>query len=135
MPLIRYRTGDIGCWGRDCPCGRGWPVLKSLEGRIADIIELPSGRMCPSLKFYFPSHMKSDVSGIRQYQVVQREPGLFVFRYVQNGAGPGPECAREIREKIMEAAGEAVSVELERAESIPRGPGGKMRHVIPYRRR
>ncbi len=133
MPLIRYRTGDMGSWGKECACGRGWPVLKSLEGRLADVIELPSGRQCPSIKFYFPSNMKSDISAIRQYQVVQKAPGLFVFRFVPLGKGPPGECRKEIREKIVQAAGEAVAVEFEEADSIPRGPGGKFRHVIPLR--
>ncbi|HSB47187.1 MAG TPA: hypothetical protein VLD37_04170 [Candidatus Bilamarchaeum sp.] len=134
MPLIRYRIGDRGSWGGDCSCGRGWRVLKSLDGRKADVLRLPSGRICPSLKFYFPSRMKSDISGIRQYQVVQREPGLFVFRFVPSGKGPGPECLREIKAKVVQAAGEPVLVEFEETDFIPRGPGGKFRHVIPCRR-
>ena len=133
MPLIRYRTGDTGRWGRECACGRLWPVLESLDGRLAEAVELPSGRLCPSIKFYFPSGMKSDVSSIRQYQVVQEEPGLFVFRFVPSGKGPGPECLAEVREKLLQAAGEPISVEFERAERISREPSGKFRHVIPYR--
>lgn len=33
MPLIRYRTGDSAVAGdRDCPCGRGLPLLERIEG-------------------------------------------------------------------------------------------------------
>ncbi len=39
MPFIRYRTTDI-CRqsGERCSCGRGMPLVKSLEGRTSDVI-------------------------------------------------------------------------------------------------
>jgi phenylacetate-CoA ligase len=134
MPLLRYRTGDRGSWGKDCACGRGGPVLGSVEGRLADAIALPSGRLCPSIKFYFPSDMKADCSGIRQYQLVQTAPSVLVFRFVPLRQGPGPECLAEIKAKVMRAAGEEISVEFEETDSIPRAPGGKFRPVVPLRR-
>lgn len=37
MPLIRYRIGDLGIPSDEkCPCGRSWPLIKSIEGRIND---------------------------------------------------------------------------------------------------
>src|SRR3989338_556644 len=38
MPLIRYDVGDIGAISeKPCPCGRGLPVLKSLDGRANEV--------------------------------------------------------------------------------------------------
>lgn len=39
MPLIRYDMGDIGSISnRKCSCGRGLPILKSLDGRNSEFI-------------------------------------------------------------------------------------------------
>ncbi|MBR3165753.1 MAG: methyltransferase domain-containing protein [Lachnospiraceae bacterium] len=44
MPLIRYRTGDLGAMDTDpCPCGCLKPRLKKVMGRIADSVRLPDG--------------------------------------------------------------------------------------------
>ncbi|WP_414732235.1 DVU_1553 family AMP-dependent CoA ligase [Acetobacterium carbinolicum] len=41
MPLIRYRTGDIGAFSTDlCPCGTFLRTLKKVEGRYANRIRL-----------------------------------------------------------------------------------------------
>jgi len=69
MPLIRYRVGDVGVLKDEmCSCGRGLPLLKSVEGRIVDCIKLPDGRMVP------PKLVMSAVQGtpgVSRYQVVQ----------------------------------------------------------------
>jgi phenylacetate-CoA ligase len=46
MPLIRYRIGDVvvpSC--RVCRCGRGLPLIEGVEGRDADYVLTPSGRL------------------------------------------------------------------------------------------
>ena len=47
MPLIRYRTGDVGCIAEDeCSCGLPMRRLTTVEGRLDEGIVLPgSGRM------------------------------------------------------------------------------------------
>jgi phenylacetate-CoA ligase len=133
MPLLRYRLGDLGSWGDECPCGRGWPVLESLGGRTSDIVVLPSGASRPSFAFNVLYNMKSDVSSIRQFQIVQRDPGLFVFRYVPARGGPPLSCLEEIRQRMLRVCNEEVTIEFEETDSIARTPGGKLTHILPYR--
>ena len=40
MPLIRYKTGDIGQWDLEtsCECGRYYKMLKRVYGRTADFL-------------------------------------------------------------------------------------------------
>jgi len=59
MPLIRYRMGDVGSISdKPCSCGRPFPVLCSLEGRVDEFIITKDkrfiGRMDPILKGIFP---------------------------------------------------------------------------------
>ncbi len=43
MPLIRYRTGDIGVPGAPCTCGRGLTSLASVEGRLREVFYFANG--------------------------------------------------------------------------------------------
>jgi len=46
MPLIRYRIGDLGIPSdEECTCGRSLPLIKSIQGRLNDLITLPSSRV------------------------------------------------------------------------------------------
>ncbi|MHA1632041.1 MAG: phenylacetate--CoA ligase family protein, partial [Candidatus Freyarchaeota archaeon] len=47
MPLIRYALEDLGTPSeeRDCPCGRTFPLMKVVEGRVNDVVVLPDGRV------------------------------------------------------------------------------------------
>ena len=40
MPLIRYRTGDYGCWAGEqrCACGRHTPIVEHITGRTDDYL-------------------------------------------------------------------------------------------------
>jgi phenylacetate-CoA ligase len=46
MPLLRYRTGDLGALElTKCCCGSSAPCLTQLSGRIIRCLRLPSGRL------------------------------------------------------------------------------------------
>lgn len=71
MPLIRYRTGDIGVLDESkCSCGRTLPLLKSVEGRIVDCFTLPNGRTVT------PKTVQTAIqgtAGVSRYQAVQED--------------------------------------------------------------
>src|SRR6185437_7676900 len=42
MPFIRYATGDLAVRGAArCPCGRGFPILRRILGRMDDVLITP----------------------------------------------------------------------------------------------
>lgn len=44
FPIIRYRLGDRGCMlSERCSCGKPFPLMKSVKGRISDAVYTPSG--------------------------------------------------------------------------------------------
>jgi phenylacetate-CoA ligase len=69
MPLIRYRVGDIGALSEEpCSCGRGLPLLRSIEGRRADCFTLPGNRLVT------PRTIMTTIQGtpgVSRYQAVQ----------------------------------------------------------------
>ena len=127
MPLIRYDTGDRGrlsSTAEPCACGRSLPVLAAIEGRQDDVVSLPDGRrigrLDPILKGNLP---------IRECQVVQTAADRLVFRVV-----PAPSFGAGEQEALLDSAraflGSSVQIEIERVESLPRGPNGKLRGVV-----
>jgi phenylacetate-CoA ligase len=127
MPLIRYRTGDIGeLDDSPCSCGRGLPLLRYVEGRRTDFLITPSGRVTHALAIIYPIR---EVPGIVEFQVVQESLQQVVLRLVTDSSFADGACVA-LKEKCCAALGGEVSVEIEKVASIARLPSGKFRYVI-----
>lgn len=126
MPLIRYRVGDWGALapsGTKCECGRALPILRSVEGRIDDLLYTPDGRTVGRLDPVFKSRVP-----LSEAQIIQDHLDLIRVRFV-----PDPAFSQADRDalisRVRDRMGE-VKVVLEEVESIPRGSNGKFRSVI-----
>lgn len=112
MPLIRYKIGDIGALDdRACPCGRGLPLLKSVEGRKADCLALSNGRLVT------PRTIMTAIQGtpgVSRYQVVQE--GSNKVRIVLMRRNLDPEISmRDLSARCQEALGADVEIEVTNA--------------------
>jgi phenylacetate-CoA ligase len=126
MPLVRYRIGDRGSLAREgepCPCGRGLPLLASIEGRADDVLYTADGRRVGRLDPAFKARLP-----LREAQIVQEALDRVRVRYV---AAPGfdGEAARSLVERLRNRLGE-VQVELEQVSAVPRESNGKFRAVV-----
>ena len=125
MPLIRYRTGDFAAWApaADCPCGRSYPVLESLEGRVDDYLVTTDGRRIGRLS----TAMKRSPS-IHSAQIVQDRPG-HAWLLVRPGEGYRSSDAGPVVADIVERIGE-FDFEIVEVAEIPKTPAGKTRLVV-----
>jgi phenylacetate-CoA ligase len=78
MPLVRYDLGDYATVGEPCACGRGLPVIASINGRARNIACDPSGRrfwplINPSVWLETP---------ITHRQLIQHSANTIEIRYV-----------------------------------------------------
>jgi phenylacetate-CoA ligase len=72
MPLIRYRQGDVASKDPDpCPCGRGAPLLRSLEGRVDSFVVNADGKLFSPQVFWSIFRHYSSVS---QFFITQDQP-------------------------------------------------------------
>ena len=125
MPLVRYEIGDRGALATDgCPCGRSLPVLKSIEGRLDDVVVLPDGRRLSRFSHVF----KGDIP-LREAQVVQERLD-FVRVFVVPEPEFSPETGQLIKQRMHDRLGDGISVSVEVVSAIPRGPNGKFRGVV-----
>lgn len=95
FPLIRYAIGDRSRWHQGaCTCGRSLPRITALEGRIADVLRTPSGRIVSGGN----STLFNAWPGIiRQFQIHQAADFTVTIRYV---AGSDPPAARDAAEEV-----------------------------------
>lgn len=126
MPFIRYRTGDRAVsTHRPCACGRGLPLLSRIVGRQLDVIRTRDGRLVPGE--FFP-HLMKDFDCVRQFQVVQESPEAIRIRIVAGSSFAGVE--QTILGIVRRQVGPAMSVSIDRVESIALTNAGKRRVVV-----
>jgi len=127
FPLIRYQIED---WGKKsaapCPCGRGLPTLKVVEGRIIDHFKTRDGRLVWGA---FAIPMVPLLGPIRQYQIVQKSIDLVVFRVIKKEP-IDKQKFQDIRQAVKKVLGDNVQVELECVDSLPTTPTGKHRYTV-----
>lgn len=127
FPFIRYRTGDIATratW--PCACGRGLPLLASVEGRSTDFVVAADGTVMHGLALIY---VLREEPGVEQFRIVQESLALTRVELVVN-AGWDAAAARRVSHGLAARLGEAVEVRLEYHEQLPAEASGKHRYVM-----
>lgn len=127
FPFIRYRTGDVAVLDNaPCPCGRGLPLLKEVQGRTTDFITAEDGTVMHGLALIY---VLRDLPGVGAFKIIQED--LVNTRVLLvTDEGFQPESVDRIREKFMERLGRGVNVEVEKVPEIPPERSGKHRYVV-----
>ena len=130
MPLIRYRLGDYATLSREeCACGRGLPVIKKVHGRAYDMVIDPDGnRLHPEVLMYIFEELKSGVSGIRQFQVIQKSRDFLLINIVPD-VYYRKVTEKDILKRIREKIHPGLSVHFCYVDGIPREKSGKLRVI------
>ena len=126
MPFIRYAVGDVGIPSDEkCPCGRGLPLMKVVEGRKDVFMKTPSGKIIPPI--IWPVIMER-ITTINQYKIIQEKIDLIKVQIVK-GKGFSEETCSRVKRDIKNALGEDLHIEVEIVDKIPR-EAGKVRSVV-----
>lgn len=126
MPFIRYAVGDRGTLSEDqCLCGRGLPLMKSLEGRTTDLIVFSNGVTLsgPALTLVFKD------CNIKQYQVIQEDKDKLVIKVIK-AEGYSDRDTEHFLSIIRAHAGEGIDVETQFVDEIPATKAGKHKFII-----
>jgi phenylacetate-CoA ligase len=127
MPFVRYVNGDMATASvRTCACGRGLPLLDSVDGRTLDAIRTPAGHVLPGE--FFP-HMLKDVPGVARFQLVQRALDRLDLSIVRGDAFDEASLAH-IRREVARVLGESARLECHFVDDIPLTASGKLRVTI-----
>ena len=128
MPLIRYATGDQAVRGGSnaCPCGRAFPVIERIVGRLDDLIVTPEGRRVGRLDPIFKA-----VAGLHETRIVQDRLDHVRVEVVTSGGGLLPEQQRQtLHHELATRLGPLMTIEIVETSAIPRTAAGKLRTVV-----
>jgi len=126
MPLIRYKIEDRGILSEtECSCGRGFPFLKKVEGRIRSIFRNKQGDIIDGgffiELFYFRDYVK-------QLQVIQKAYDVIIINLVLRDNHRIKEAKKdfiEINKKIKLAMGYETEIKYNIVDEIKPSPSGK----------
>jgi phenylacetate-CoA ligase len=127
FPLFRYRTGDhVGPAGPGpCPCGRAYPALGRIDGRVSDCFTSADGRPLP-----MPSIVTTDLANVREAQIAQRGPGRFEVRVAPTAGADLQTLTGQIRANVDRYFGPGQVLSVRIVDAIPRTAAGKLKNSV-----
>ena len=129
FPFVRYRTGDVGTLGTErCPCGRGLPLLKDIQGRSTDFVFAADGTVMHGLALIY---ILRDIPGVKSFKVIQESRQQTNVLLVTDS-----EFQQSMLQLIVngfrQRLGSSVNVDVLIVDSIPAEKSGKFRYIVSH---
>lgn len=128
-PFIRYEIGDYGTMApadEPCPCGRPFPRLASVDGRLQDMVITPDGGRITGLYITYTMRQFEWIDG---YQVVQDDRSRILVRLLC--AEPlTPERTAPVEDLLRKKVGERMEISFARVPALERRATGKVALII-----
>lgn len=131
-PFIRYKTTDVASSTifYECRyCGRQFPIVKRIEGRIEDFIVTSSGVVISPAVI---THPFKDLKTIKNTQLVQVDYDYIILR-VELYERPCEESEKEIKQltnDLLRIINSNVKIEVEIVDEIERTLSGKFKWIV-----
>ena len=122
MPLIRYDIGDLAI--SDDPDRTHLRFLRSLNGRVADMLVATSGRPISAILL---DAALEEVPNLRKYQCIQSGAAQFAMKIITQ---PGFDSEKLLLDRLHECLGEEAKIDLHYVKEIPNAPNGKFKTTI-----
>ena len=128
FPFIRYKTGDMGVYTvKKCECGRNYPLLKKIEGRLQEFIVSKTKQLTPLTGIY---HLVAKCSqNVKESQLYQEQEGEIILNIVKRENFTNND-AEKINKGFKKRFGEEFNLTIRYADHIPRTSRGKYRFLI-----
>ena len=126
-PLIRYRTMDLAtAAGGACTCGRSYPLLERVEGRVQDFIVTGKGEFLSGIAMNIDTDAFDNV---KQFQFYQEKIGEVVLNIVKKPAF-SKQDAEYLYWEVSRSCGDDVVITIRYVDDIPLTPRGKHRYFV-----
>jgi phenylacetate-CoA ligase len=134
MPFIRYRIGDRGrMTERNCACGRAFPLLDALTGRVVEVLRNPKGEQIDPGYFIWIMAEKINNTTLKKGQIVQEEDGSITVNLVlESGVGAAQAAPHldEIRKAMALVMGAECPIRFSFLDDIPLSESGKYPYIV-----
>ena len=127
MPSIRYDTGDfvkIENPTRSCSCGRVFPLVESIEGRIEDYVITPSGKWIGAI-----GRALLDVNNLIEAQIIQEKLDLLRVLIVPTENFTVRD-EKVLLKNIQQRVGYEMKIIIQKTDAIARTKRGKFQLVV-----
>lgn len=126
FPFLRYKTGDVAALsGERCPCGRGLPLVASIEGRSTDFVVAENGTVMHGLALIY---VVRDIEGIASFRIIQHSTTELEIFIVADGWQEQKQ--QQLVQGMRARLGQGVTVRVNQVEHIPTEANGKFRYII-----
>jgi len=126
MPLIRYQLDDtivLADPNYHCSCGRSFPVIQQISGRIEDYLIKPDGG-----QIFMAGGIIDSLDNVLESQIRQDKLGEVSILIVPAVDSVINEA--EILKLAKEVLGEDMRINIQRVDSISKTQSGKFRAVV-----
>ena len=137
FPMIRYEIGDVGALSAEtCPCGRPFPLLKSIEGRSVEFLVSTEGGYVSPVYIRHLIGVVHNPGVIRRFQLVQQTEVAFELR-LELESGVANEAKQSalslVRRDLRTVLGERSELNIVEMDEIPLSGSGKFLYTINLR--
>jgi phenylacetate-CoA ligase len=128
MPFIRYKIEDIGVYSdKKCSCGIEQPLIKKIEGRIADFLYSTKGDLISGISL--TDHFAGQIPGVSQIQIVQERIDLLILNVVKD-KDYNSKSIEKIDYLVGDFFGKHMQYEINCLSEIEKSASGKFRFTI-----
>lgn len=127
LPFIRYRTGDLAIYsGKNCPCGRAYPLLERVTGREQEYFVDKNGSLVTFI--WADKPLWAFKNKINAYQYTQDMPGKIFLKINANDLMKPSDLDKIKRDFLNLYKNFDITIRL--GQDILRTRTGKIRYLI-----
>ena len=131
MPLIRYKIADRGILSeKACSCGRGFPLLEQVKGRMRSVFRNKQGDLIDGGSFIRLFYFREN---IKQFQVIQESLEQITINIVLKNKKQSKIVEKdflEINESIKKIMKSDITIKYNLVEFINPTSSGKYGYVF-----
>ncbi|MFA4970044.1 MAG: hypothetical protein WC540_10485 [Sulfuritalea sp.] len=126
MPLLRYELRDYAEVAAPCPCGRGLPSLRGIQGRVRNMLVTSQGDIRWPLVGFAEYRRHAP---LRQYQIAQLARDHIEFRLVTERSLAAAEEAA-LAATLRSSLGDFARIDFRYFSDLPLGANGKFEEFV-----
>lgn len=127
MPIIRYKIGDYAtATNKMCSCGRSFPMIKNIEGRLMESLMSPKGTFMSITGFKV---ILNNIQKVEDFQAIQTKDDSLVLNLICKEKLDENEIAY-INLKMTEILDYKMNIEIRYINQVEKLPNGKILRVI-----
>ena len=131
FPLMRYKSGDLASYAEGpCKCGRNFPLLEDVQGRIQNMIVGSDNRLFPLTAVFFGQHLEA-FNKVHKIQLEQSKAGIVSIKIVK-GNNFDQQDEAKFKMQLLTSTDHKIDFSIHYCDDIERTNQGKHKFLIQH---